>query len=757
MVPKPALQEKDPNKWLQSVDPMKPGYQSMDPAVNWSPVTPDVAFDSKNGTHVEIYTSAGDNEGGMDWRPVNAFSYFVASGPKGKHQYLTLFNSLYDAHGAQRTKTSGTDRWQVKGTGPYSATKVETFGPTLALLRQMNLYDTDTEAAKYLHLLLAKQSMRKAQSNKSGFAEIIYNSSPKIWKECSYGKLGGCLDSSPTALMHSKYALFEQTLDSQGNVCDYGIWVTSANLNGSSGSKKSNTSLLLCGDKKAYEGLRDKVWDAQWAEKLTALYNEANLNGVTGDNPDFTFYPSPRRTVNHASDFEAKMLEDAVKLSGKSKCKAYLVHSLFSTTRGEILTAMSALKDQGCNVKIVLGENAIGDLVGTYFDMSLQARDVIDRVEFGNVHDKAISLSYTKGGKEYGSLFGGSSNLNLTSLEHDELSFRADDVTATRAAELQYERMYQLARGGKAPIAVTGVQVLPQTPKLNVGSTVQLKARVTPANATVHTVRWESSDESIATVTPDGKVTALKTGDVRIGATSVSGQRYGEAKLTVSNDSAETSEAADPEVTISVPPTLTMNNWQGAAADNNTTKIILTWGQGDADITGKVMLQYYSTATGKWTNYKTYTVTNGRFETDVAFKGSKTWRARAESVSKLGDEAKSVTIPENSTARYSLGYSYNVVQKAATAKPVLSAPPLVKQGQNITMVVAWKRAKAYPAKIRIQYKTKSGWKTKVTYDMNGATKIVGVTAGTATQWRVASVPKKGVTTVVSKAVKVKIA
>ena len=55
---------------------------------------------------------------------------------------------------------------------------------------------------------------------------------------------------------------------------------------------------------------------------------------------------------------------------------------------------------------------------------------------------------------------------------------------------------------------------------LNVGSTEQLTATVNPANATNKTVTWQSSDESVATVDADGKVTAHTPGTATITATA---------------------------------------------------------------------------------------------------------------------------------------------------------------------------------------------------------------------------------------------
>jgi len=66
-----------------------------------------------------------------------------------------------------------------------------------------------------------------------------------------------------------------------------------------------------------------------------------------------------------------------------------------------------------------------------------------------------------------------------------------------------------------------------------VGSTLSLKTKITPNNATDKTLTWTSSDEEIATV-KDGTVTGVKVGEVTITATSVADpQKKDEVKIKV--------------------------------------------------------------------------------------------------------------------------------------------------------------------------------------------------------------------------------
>jgi len=71
-----------------------------------------------------------------------------------------------------------------------------------------------------------------------------------------------------------------------------------------------------------------------------------------------------------------------------------------------------------------------------------------------------------------------------------------------------------------APANVTGISVSADGLCINVGETYQLRATVTPSNATNGTVSWKSSNTSVATVNSNGLVTAKKAGNVVITATA---------------------------------------------------------------------------------------------------------------------------------------------------------------------------------------------------------------------------------------------
>ena len=66
-----------------------------------------------------------------------------------------------------------------------------------------------------------------------------------------------------------------------------------------------------------------------------------------------------------------------------------------------------------------------------------------------------------------------------------------------------------------------------------VGETLQLTATVKPSYADNKTITWKSSDEKVATVDKDGKVTAVANGTATITATSADGKHSATATITV--------------------------------------------------------------------------------------------------------------------------------------------------------------------------------------------------------------------------------
>ncbi len=72
-------------------------------------------------------------------------------------------------------------------------------------------------------------------------------------------------------------------------------------------------------------------------------------------------------------------------------------------------------------------------------------------------------------------------------------------------------------------VQATAIKLNKTTTSMVVGENLQLSATITPDNATYTNVEWKSNNESIATVDKNGIVTAHKTGQVKITATTIDG------------------------------------------------------------------------------------------------------------------------------------------------------------------------------------------------------------------------------------------
>ena len=108
----------------------------------------------------------------------------------------------------------------------------------------------------------------------------------------------------------------------------------------------------------------------------------------------------------------------------------------------------------------------------------------------------------------------------------NELTFRSDKFSIY---VLTYKDTYY-----SPSYPVTGIKVSPDTLTLTKkGETAQLTAEVTPSYADNKRVTWQSSDEKVATVDENGKVTAVGNGTATITATSVSGSYTATVSVTV--------------------------------------------------------------------------------------------------------------------------------------------------------------------------------------------------------------------------------
>lgn len=81
---------------------------------------------------------------------------------------------------------------------------------------------------------------------------------------------------------------------------------------------------------------------------------------------------------------------------------------------------------------------------------------------------------------------------------------------------------------------VTAITVAPSTQSIAIGGTAQLRATITPTDATNQNVKWSSKQEAIASVSESGVVTGKTAGVAHIVASAQDGSKVsGEAQVTV--------------------------------------------------------------------------------------------------------------------------------------------------------------------------------------------------------------------------------
>ena len=132
---------------------------------------------------------------------------------------------------------------------------------------------------------------------------------------------------------------------------------------------------------------------------------------------------------------------------------------------------------------------------------------------------------------------------------------------------------------------VTGVSLNKSTTKLDVGETETMEPKVSPSDATNKTVTWSSSDETVATVSAEGKITAVKAGETTITVTTVDGGKTADCKVTVEmNDNAVITKVEAPSE-FTIPYGISESNAKTMLKEK--VKVTVTYDQGEVE-------KYYS-------------------------------------------------------------------------------------------------------------------------------------------------------------------
>lgn len=138
-----------------------------------------------------------------------------------------------------------------------------------------------------------------------------------------------------------------------------------------------------------------------------------------------------------------------------------------------------------------------------------------------------------------------------------------------------------------ATIDVTAIQINESINSIEVGESKKLTATIKPDNATDKNIKWKSSDESIATISSSGEVSAKKSGTINITASTSNGKTS-----TIKVDIKEQTKIENSVITNN----LVMNKNTTNNTINNTT----TNKQDDSNPLGEILILGILGGGGYW-------------------------------------------------------------------------------------------------------------------------------------------------------------
>ncbi len=154
--------------------------------------------------------------------------------------------------------------------------------------------------------------------------------------------------------------------------------------------------------------------------------------------------------------------------------------------------------------------NKWDDITGNYYSSACGAKGGFGFVEY--VDTSCVSHETQSGALYFNTETSVADCPGVTGCAWKKAHNRTDDPLGADAAKL-------MRTDGTEIVEVTGISLSQSELEMKVGDTVTLIAVVTPENATDNTVRWSSSDESVASV-QSGVVTAKAFGTATITATA---------------------------------------------------------------------------------------------------------------------------------------------------------------------------------------------------------------------------------------------
>ncbi len=182
---------------------------------------------------------------------------------------------------------------------------------------------------------------------------------------------------------------------------------------------------------------------------------------------------------------------------------------------------------------------------------------------------------------------------------------------------------------------VTGVTLDKTNLDMKTGNTESLTAIISPTNATNKNVTWSSSNESVATVSSDGKVTAISKGTAIITVITKEGEYTASCTVNVTENSSENKDNTN-----------SSNNSNGSENKDNTNSSNNSNSSGNLDNSAiSVTKVTLSKAELKLNKGKSETITAVITPTNATNKNV-TWSSSNETVARVSSTGKITAISE---------------------------------------------------------------------------------------------------------------
>ena len=150
-------------------------------------------------------------------------------------------------------------------------------------------------------------------------------------------------------------------------------------------------------------------------------------------------------------------------------------------------------------------------------------------------------------------------------------------ITATTSNNLKATSKVNVI---KNTVSVTSVKLDKTTASINIGSTLTLKATITPSDASNKTLEWKSSNTNVATVDQSGKVTAKGVGTADIEVKTNNG-KTAKCSITVKAIEVTSIELDKTSTSVNIGSSVTL---KATVKPDNATNKKLTWSSSNTSV-----------------------------------------------------------------------------------------------------------------------------------------------------------------------------